>query len=324
MLEALGITRDEAVAYTHLVGVPSATVADVAEVVDLDVDQAALAMTALETRGLVARSTTGHDTWVASPPAVALGALVVERQEELRAAEHELAALAERYRGSAGTRDLVDVVDVVRGPQSVAQRFAQLQQGATSEVLAFVRADVLVVPVDDNTAEDSAVERGVAYRVVVEQGALERPGFVDSLEVALRRGEQVRVSRTPLVRLVIADRELAMVPVGSAGDREVGALMLHPSGLLDAVVALFELHWDAAMPLALTSEGVEQEADDRPDQGELQVLALMVAGLTDRNIASQLGLSRRTVQRRVRTLLDRAGVETRLQLGHEAARRGWV
>jgi DNA-binding NarL/FixJ family response regulator len=46
-----------------------------------------------------------------------------------------------------------------------------------------------------------------------------------------------------------------------------------------------------------------------------QVLGLLLAGLTDRSIASQLGLSMRTVQRRVQGRMELAGVRTRLQLG---------
>ncbi|MFD7311649.1 hypothetical protein [Promicromonospora sp. NPDC059942] len=41
-------------------------------------------------------------------------------------------------------------------------------------------------------------------------------------------------------------------------------------------------------------------------------------------MAKQLGTSLRTVQRRVRALMDLAGVETRVQLGWHAATRGWV
>ena len=44
-------------------------------------------------------------------------------------------------------------------------------------------------------------------------------------------------------------------------------------------------------------------------------------GWTD--AASQLDLSLRTVQRRLRYLMDLAGADSRLQLGWHAARHGW-
>ena len=50
---------------------------------------------------------------------------------------------------------------------------------------------------------------------------------------------------------------------------------------------------------------------------------LLLAGLSDQAVATQLGLSLRTVQRRLRHLQDLAGVQTRMQLGWYAARHDW-
>jgi DNA-binding NarL/FixJ family response regulator len=50
----------------------------------------------------------------------------------------------------------------------------------------------------------------------------------------------------------------------------------------------------------------------------------LLAGLTDHAVANQLGLSMRSVQRRIRVLMDLVTAETRLQLGFHAARRGWL
>ena len=47
-------------------------------------------------------------------------------------------------------------------------------------------------------------------------------------------------------------------------------------------------------------------------------------GLTDAAAGAQLGISARTVQRRLADLMEAAGVVTRLQLAAEAVRRGWV
>jgi len=43
-----------------------------------------------------------------------------------------------------------------------------------------------------------------------------------------------------------------------------------------------------------------------------------------RRFAGRLGLSLRTVQRRIHQLMARAGVGTRVQLGWHAARKGWA
>jgi DNA-binding NarL/FixJ family response regulator len=61
-----------------------------------------------------------------------------------------------------------------------------------------------------------------------------------------------------------------------------------------------------------------------PSDEDRILLSLFLAGLTDLAIADQLGLSVRTVQRRLRRLMDLAGVSTRMQLGWHASRSGWL
>lgn len=60
----------------------------------------------------------------------------------------------------------------------------------------------------------------------------------------------------------------------------------------------------------------------RLDQDHTQALANLVAGLTDQASAHRLGVSERTVQRRIRELMDWSGSGNRMQLGHHAALAG--
>lgn len=50
-----------------------------------------------------------------------------------------------------------------------------------------------------------------------------------------------------------------------------------------------------------------------------EALANLVAGLTDHASAHRLGVSERTVQRRIRELMDWSSSANRMQLGHRAA-----
>lgn len=54
------------------------------------------------------------------------------------------------------------------------------------------------------------------------------------------------------------------------------------------------------------------------------MLSLLLAGLTDASVAKQLDIGLRTVQRRVKRLMELTGATTRLQLGWHAHERGWV
>jgi hypothetical protein len=88
----------------------------------------------------------------------------------------------------------------------------------------------------------------------------------------------------------------------------------------------FEASWVRANPLTSSVAGdVAVEGDpDRVDEADAQLLALMLSGLADQAVASQLGTSVRSVQRRIAALMDRAGVQTRIQVGWHASRNGWA
>lgn len=61
-----------------------------------------------------------------------------------------------------------------------------------------------------------------------------------------------------------------------------------------------------------------------PTPAERDLLALVAAGATDDVIAAQLGISSRTLRRRLHALFDELGASNRFHAGVEAARRGWV
>ncbi|MFI9485710.1 helix-turn-helix domain-containing protein [Promicromonospora sp. NPDC052451] len=325
--DVLGLTPDETIAYSELVAMPSATVADLAAALSsygTSLSDTHRLLRRLEDHGLAARITGDERRFAAAPPAIALGALLARRQDEVRHAEVELNRLEEVYRVAAAGRGPTDVIDVVRGEDAVRHRFEQLQLGARETVDAFVRPPVIVTSSQENSAEDQAVARGVQYRVVVERGMLETQDVtVEETVEAADAGEEVRFAPSVPLKLIVVDRELALMPLTSSGD-VVGALLVRESTLLDALMALFEIVWEQATPLLLGTSGLAGDLAHQVDDDDARILGLMLSGLTDQAVAKQLGTSLRTVQRRVRALMDLAEVETRVQLGWHAAVHGWV
>ncbi|WP_189822915.1 helix-turn-helix domain-containing protein [Streptomyces finlayi] len=329
MLGAIGLDEAQEATYRTLVAVGAAEVGDLAH--RLGVGEAATerALRHLERQGLAAQASSSGSSrtsrWVAAPPGVALGALLTQQRHELEQAELAAVLLAEEYRAEAAEPAVHDLVEVVTGASAVTHRFAQLQLGAVEEVCALVTGRPVAVTGHENAAEERATARGVTYRVVIEREVLTLPRGVVELTAALARDEQVRVVDRVPTKLVVADRSLAMVPL-TGRDAEPAALVVHASGLLESLMGLFEAVWRDARPVRLgmgAGAGVEVSAPG-PDGTDLQILSLLLAGMTDASVAKQMEVGLRTVQRRVKGLMEVAGVTTRLQLGWHAYERGWV
>ncbi|WP_329454949.1 helix-turn-helix domain-containing protein [Streptomyces sp. NBC_01497] len=324
MLGAIGLDERQESAYRALVAIGAADLAELAHRLALPEHDIEIALRRLERHGLAAQSPARAGRWVAAPPTLALGALLTQHRHELEQAELAAVLLAQEYRAESSEAAVHDLVEVVTGASAVSHRFRQLQLGAVEEVCALVTGTPIAVTGSENTAEEEAARRGVRYRVVLAQEVLSAPGGIDELSTALSRDEQVRVIDTVPTKLVIADRGLAMVPLTGPAS-EPTALVVHASGLLDSLYGLFEAVWRDSMPLALDTVGaVRADGTPEPDVTDLRVLSLLLAGLTDASVAKQLDLGLRTVQRRVKGLMEMSGVTTRLQLGWHAYERGWV
>jgi DNA-binding CsgD family transcriptional regulator len=327
MLESLGIAPDVEVVYRAVIGSPETSVAHLAETLALPEGQVADALSALADVGLVLRSDDG--TVVGAPPAVALGALITEQHQGLRIAEQALAALAEQHRSAVAGQGISDLIEVVTGLDAIRHRFQQVQHAAGEQLRMFVTSPYIAVRPGENSAEPAALDRGVGIRVVIERAVLAEPeGTAEAIQ-SLRRGVQIRVVDRLPMKLVLADTDLALVPLEVAPGGEPGAVLLQRSGLLSALDALFEALWQRGHPLerAALEGGPVGEPEDGPEAVtplDRQILALLLAGLTDQAVAHQLGISLRSLQRRLRHLQDLAGVGSRMQLGWYAARNEWV
>jgi sugar-specific transcriptional regulator TrmB len=326
LLGAIGLDDLQETAYRALVNLGAAEVPDLARRLSLPESDTERALRRLEQHGLAAQSSARTGRWVAAPPGVGLGALLTQQRHELDQAEMAAALLAEEYRSEATAPAALDLVEVVTGASAIAQRFLQMQLGASEEICGLVTGPPIAVAPDENDeAEERATERGVVYRLVFEREVLELPNAIGELADGLRRGENLRVADRVPTKLIVADRSLAMVPMTVHSGTEPTAIVVHTSGLLDSLIGLFDSVWRDALPLRLGEDGkVLGDDSGGPDPTDLEILSLLLAGMTDASVAKQLDLGLRTVQRRVKGLMELTGVTTRLQLGWHTYEKGWV
>ena len=330
MLGALGLEPDDERIYRALLGRPDSTSKLLADLLAEDLTAGAdvdKALSRLVDWGLVIRS--AGEQYTAAPPAMALGSLISRHRDGLREAEQALVTLAEEHRAAMTGRSINDLIEVVTGVDAIRHRFLQVQQAARTQVRTFITSPFIAVPPGENTAEPVAIDRGVHFRAVLDRAVLAEPGIIGDAIESLRKGVELRVAEQLPMKLVLADSELGLVPLAMTPGGEPGAVLLHRSGLLDALEALFETVWRSAHPFELSRVDGAAEATfnldtEGPTELDRKIIALLLAGLTDQTVATQLGLSPRTMHRRLRYLMDLAGVRTRMQLGAHATQHGWV
>ncbi|MFI6093920.1 LuxR C-terminal-related transcriptional regulator [Lentzea sp. NPDC051213] len=258
------------------------------------------------------------DVWQAVAPDLAVEALIAGREEQNRRARANVGPLMELYLRNRD-EELADnaFVEVVSGAGAVRELWHTLLRSARDEVCVLDQPPY-VTPLGEHVAlEDETRERDVQWRVVYDRSAVDIPGRVTEIIELVAAGERARVTPTLPFKLAVIDTHAAVLPVAN-GDVVDKVLLIRPSALLDVLRSTFELYWDKGIPFS--PGGIYAAAADV----DPNLLGLLAAGLTDESIARQLGLAPRTVQRRVRQLMDRCGAQTRFQAGVQAMRRGWL
>lgn len=325
MLEAIGLTADQERVYRAVLTTDRAGPDDVAERVCLDVGAVVAALSSLHGLGLLSKAAPNRPEYTPVPPDAAFGPLLLRGQEALEAARGSVHELVEAYRDGARRRDSARLVEVITGAAAIRQQIANLQLGARHDLRWFCRAGHVAMPSEDNTEEFEALARGVEYRVLYETALVEEPGMIANIERGVRHGELARATSALPVRLMIADSAVALCPLvqHTANGAEPTAALVHDSSLLAALIALFEAYWERGSPLRFDGAPAGRLASTI-SADERQLLSLLVAGVTDKAIATQLRVSQRTVQRRIHDLMLRGGASTRMQLAWEASRLGWL
>lgn len=328
-LRATGLDPLDEEVYRLLVRAVETDVAHLAELAERSVHDTQATVRRLRDRGLATLLDGEPPRVAAAPPDVAFAPLLLRGREALAEATRAVAELAEEHRTHARLRDAGQLVEVVHGSAGIRQALRTVQLSTREEMLWFCKAGHVAMASGENDEEYLGLARGVRYRVIYEQAMLDDPTMLVHVARGVRAGEVARAAPSLPVRLAIADQSLALCPLIThrEGHDEPTAALVRDSNLLTALIALFDIHWSDASPLHVAGVGDQVTVTSPPSPlgpDELELLSLLVAGVTDKSIATRLGVSLRTVQRRVSELMALAGAETRMQLAWQVAQRGWL
>jgi DNA-binding CsgD family transcriptional regulator len=315
-LAGAGVSAADEAVLRSLLALPDATAAELAATCGQPLDLVTAALDRLCRRGLAARLAGPHPRYTAADPQTALDALLLPTEQALRRAREAAAELAALFRATRADRRVTGPVEVVTGREEISRWFLQMQQSAVRDVCAFDRPPY--VHAAGNPVEPSVLARGVRWRAVYHPEALDQPGALTEIRKLIALGEQARVLADVPFKMHLVDGRVGLVALDS-DTATVQAAVVHRSTLLDALAIVFESCWARATPLDAAADDEAGVSDE-----DRQLLVLLAAGVKDEAIARQLGLSVRTMRRRVRRLLDLLGAQTRFQAGMQAARRGWI
>ena len=313
----LGVAEDEEKLYIWLLSHPDQDAAAAARALRLARRRCETLLASLLERGIVSRASASGSCRAVAPE-VAVEHLILQQQEEMERARAAASRLAVEAHAALGGNDAAPI-EVVRGPRARQRVFLDLQRAARHQVRILDRPPYAVAPrPPSNEIERQRLTEGIAYRVIYDPEGLP-PSRVEALAPFLALGEQARIlPELPIKMAIRDDDEALLVPL----DETTDAMLVRAPVLLRAVTSLFEQLWARAMPLRASRAS---SADGRrPDAKDLQILSLLALGYKDEAVARDLGIARRTIERRVGALLRLTGGRNRFQLGLEAERRGWL
>ena len=276
-------------------------------------------LASLQRRGLVRRSADEWECWQATPPEVAIELLLMERQAELNEARRVLPDLQADLARDSSSTSVGDVQIVVADPNEQLHAYLKLYERAQSCILTFVRPPFLVAaPEQMEAAREAARKRGVRVRSILAPEVMAWDGWQAAAEQAVAAGDELRVLEGLPFKLLLVDGTSGMLPL-HADDPQGPVLRLGNTAVLQALVALFEQHWLAAVPVLEMAAGQTDPSADG-DVALQELATVLAAGANDKTAAHALGISDRTLQRRMAALTAQLRAKSRFQAGWLAAR----
>jgi DNA-binding NarL/FixJ family response regulator len=318
-LEPVGLAPIHSEVYHDLVTHPRSTVADLASRLGSPPSRVRKALQRLLDVGLASRLVGTRNTFVAAPPEVAVDALIARQTQQLEQLRHSAHELALRVRAQLPPAEPTELIQLIEGPEAVSHHLARLQHQAREEVLIIDSPPYLYGKPVPNLEEMQALARGVRYRSIYDATALQEGDHLAQMMQCVAAGEDARTRPSVRMKMIIADRRLALVPVSFSAAETRTRILVHASPLLDALVLCFEFLWQQSTPLGATTAAAQSVSEQ-----DVKLLTMLAGGYKDRAVARALGVTERTVGRRIQELMTQLNASTRFQAGLQAARKGWL
>ncbi|MGH8183244.1 MAG: helix-turn-helix domain-containing protein [Rhodanobacteraceae bacterium] len=316
-LQLLGISDIEERAYRCLLEHHVATAAEVASRLGITLRITRKLLADLEALGLATHTPKVPRMYIAAPPGFAVAALIKQRQAVLERVRVAIPELEEQSTRSSRTKGYEPILEPVRNCAHLEVVLEQLYQSFRSDVMGFQHAPTLTPAL----SPPRKLRAGVRARTISDNSYLEIPGMPAWIKQDVALGEQARMLPELPFKMLIFDRRVAIISLGQGELGQTPALLVHGGMMLEALCCLFECAWERATPIPFGhANGSKPEAGDaHASEMEDALIPLLAAGLNDKAIALELGVSSATLNRRMGELMRSSGTRSRFQLGWRAA-----
>jgi DNA-binding CsgD family transcriptional regulator len=325
MLEFLGLDKAAAAVYRALLAAGDGP-ADLSVITGLPDGDIRTALGTLAGLNLVRPQAGTSNDWSPLQPELGFAAQARQYEANLARMTHQLTVLraeatAAAAAGSARLRHTAVTVEPLQNCPDALAEAGRLTATAAAECLQVMPAgpEPLAALHSDLSRRQAAAARGVSVKTLYHDSTRSNPAALAHARRAERSGAEVRLAPILPPPLLICDRQVALIP--AAEDRPETALCVREPSIVTLLCAVFDNGWDTAMPLGTP---ITPDETTSLTVGEQALLQLLAAGLTNQNAASKLGVSPRTVGRRMDGLMARLQATSRFQAGLYAAQRGWL
>ncbi len=300
-----------------------------AGLVDQGLSESEVRLTAdlLVSRGLIAPS--GPDAWEVNPPDAALHRYAERMEHDARATRATASNLASLWR--LATQEtvprVVEGLELIGAGPSLAMATRYLVERTEHKLWWAVGGSSVsrqLVHPGPGQAPGVVIAPGTQVGILVDRPTLDLPGMLQELDRHVAFGHQVRVINRLAFTVVVSDDDTVLIDLSHLEPHGDVSFEATRPNIVAALLGWLTIVWGEAVPLASIVDQSGRLHAHSVDARDRRILALLANGLSDHVIARDLGISTRTVERRVRDLMNRLTATTRFQAGVQAARRGWI
>ncbi len=244
-LRQVGLGRYEAAVYVGLLTDSTARVSEISKRTAVPQPKVYQALDSLVEKGFCSIGPDGVNRYRAVNPTLALG----DHIEGLRRSEATTRALVEELRvvqeAGQGHQLWAPPIEIVKGARQVAHSLNAEMARCREEILFFTTPPLLIKDELSQTVAD-ARGRGVDVRLLYERSLLDEPGLGEDLARQAASGVQARVIDVLPSKMVLVDRQVAMMATTTSRGNNFMVLVIRHPGLIQHFIASFELHWSKA------------------------------------------------------------------------------